>query len=62
MALVRDRADVLLKKAEADELNELLAQASGEVRTVEDLEAAFTRFAQGGRPAVIDAIQERPAR
>ena len=26
MALVRDRADILLKKAEADELHELLAQ------------------------------------
>ena len=25
MALVRDRADILLKKAEADELHELLA-------------------------------------
>ena len=35
--------------------------AGAQVRTVEDLEAAFTRFAQGGRPAVIDAILERPA-
>jgi hypothetical protein len=26
VALVRDRADILLKKAEADELHELLAQ------------------------------------
>jgi acetolactate synthase-1/2/3 large subunit len=35
--------------------------AGAQVRTVEEMEAAFSRFAQGGRPAIIDAIQERPA-